>query len=264
MVPAELTPRYLRLPSKILGREVHLWQYGHYGPPVIAFPTAGGYAHEWQAQGVVDALADRLRAGGLKLYCPETNVSRTWTGQGSPAERLSAHAAYERFLLEELVPYIEADCRTPGIPLALSGCSLGALYATTLALRHPERFHRAFGFSGRYATEAFLGPYDGLDAYYHTPLAFVPNLQGDALARIRRHTRLTLVCGQGAFEGRCLPETVQLGQALKSKGVRVHLDLWGKEVSHTWGWWKVQIQHHLGGYRLPATTPPAEERRATG
>jgi esterase/lipase superfamily enzyme len=37
------------LPSPAFGRDIHLWQYGWYGEPVIVFPTAAGFAHEWNA-----------------------------------------------------------------------------------------------------------------------------------------------------------------------------------------------------------------------
>ena len=248
MLPEDLTPRYQRLPSRHLGRSVHLWQYGHYGPPVIAFPTAGGYAHEWQQQGMVEALAPLLRAGRLKLYQPETNIARTWNGDGSAADRLARHQAYLSFVTDELVPHIEADCRTPGIRIALAGASMGALYAADLALKHPERFRRALCLSGRYDTAAFLDGHDGLDAYYSTPLSYVWNLSGAHLERARRHTHLTLVVGRGAFEGRCLPETVALGRACAHARIPHHLDLWGHDVSHTWGWWHRQARHHLARF----------------
>jgi esterase/lipase superfamily enzyme len=245
VVSSDLTPRYLRLPSRALGRSVHMWQYGHHGPPVIAFPTSGGYAHEWQQNGMVDALSDLIRAGRLKVYQPETNVSRTWTGDGPVDERLSLHAAYERFVVDELVPHIEADCGTPGIEVGLVGASVGALYAVNLALKHPKRFRRALGLSGRYATRAFIGEYQGLDAYYSTPLDYVWNLHGEELERIRANTHLTLVVGRGAFEGRCIGETAALARAFRAVGVPHHHDEWGRDVAHTWSWWHRQARYHL-------------------
>src|SRR5512134_1392701 len=49
-----------RVHSRELGRGVSLWSYGHWGPPVVVFPTAAGFAHEWEAQGMVEALAPWL------------------------------------------------------------------------------------------------------------------------------------------------------------------------------------------------------------
>ncbi len=253
MVDDALTPRYLQLPSRALGRRVHLWCYGHWGVPVLALPSAGGYAHEWAHQGMIDALAPLLRAGRIKLYCPETNVSRTWADiDGDPAWRMARHEAYERFAAAELVDFIERDCDTPGIPVALAGCSLGALYAVNLALKHPRRFRWALGMSGRYQTAPFLPGYAGLDAYYSNPMAFAPGLSGEALWQIRASTSITLVCGQGAFEGRCLPETRALAGILQGLGIACELDLWGHDVSHQWPWWARQASYHLGRYARAA------------
>ena len=56
-----------------MGRGMHLWKYGHFGPPLLVFPSAAGMAHEWEAHGMVEALEPWLETGKLKLYCTETN-----------------------------------------------------------------------------------------------------------------------------------------------------------------------------------------------
>ncbi len=35
-----------RIHSPQLGRGLSLWSYGHFGPPLLVFPTAAGFAHE--------------------------------------------------------------------------------------------------------------------------------------------------------------------------------------------------------------------------
>ena len=99
-----------RIHSPQLGRGVSLWSYGHFGPPLLVFPTAAGFAHEWEAQGMVEALAPLLDAGKLKLYCPESNVAEAWTRRDNDAEwRIGRHVAYERFVVETLVPKIRVE-----------------------------------------------------------------------------------------------------------------------------------------------------------
>lgn len=240
--------RYLRLPSRALGRSVHLWTHGHWGPPVIAFPTAAGMAHEWQAAGAVEALRPLLDAGRLKLYCPESEACRSWTATDRSAEhQLAQHAAYERFVVHELVPWIRADCRSPHAPIGLAGASLGATYAALFALKQPELFPWGLCLSGRYRTTPMLQGHGGTDAYYNDPLAFVPNLSGASLDRVRGQTHLTLVVGRGPHEGRCVQETLSLSRALRGRGIPHTLDVWGGDVSHEWVWWRRQLQHHLGG-----------------
>lgn len=234
-----------RLPSVHLGRPVHLWSFGWYGPPLLVFPSAAGMAHEWQMSGAVEALAPLIEAGRLKLYCPETNVSEAWTSDADPRWRLARHEAYERFVTDELVPFIRADCRSPDIPVATAGCSFGGFYAANFALKRPGVFHRAFCFSGRYHTAPFLEGADSLGAYYNQPLSYVPNLHGAALAHVRQNTHLTLVVGQGPWEGRCIPETLALADTLAAKGIPHERDVWGHDAAHHWDWWRRQIRYHL-------------------
>src|SRR6185503_380501 len=127
--PEEAMAQHRLLPSPAMGRDVHVWTYGHFGMPVVVFPTAAGFAHEWQAQGMVDALAPWLGSGRIKLYCPESNVAEAWTREeGDPRWRMSRHSAYERFVMETLVPFVREDCRSSHIKLAATGASLGGLY----------------------------------------------------------------------------------------------------------------------------------------
>ncbi len=239
--------RLERVHSPQLQRAISLWCYGSWGAPVLAFPTASGMAHEWEAQGMVDALAPLLEGGRIKLYCTESNVAEAWTRrEQDPGWRIRRHVAYERFVIETLVPWIRDDCRSPVLPISAAGASLGAFYAANLALKHPETFHWALCLSGRYAMTHFTDGYSDGDVYFNNPLAYVPNLEGDALDRIRRSTRLTLVCGQGAYEEGCIEETQSLGDLCAAKGIPHELDIWGHDVSHAWNWWQRQVQYHLG------------------
>ena len=238
--------RHIMLESEAMGRRVHVWCFGHFGAPVVVFPTAAGFAHEWDRQGVVDALAPLLAAGKIKLYCPESNVSKAWTDKKTdPSWRIGLHLAYERFVLEDLVPGIRADCNAPEIRIAAAGASLGAFYAVNFALKQPEIFHYALGMSGRYQAYNFTGGFSNLEIYFNNPMAYVPNLSGEALERVRKHTHVTLVCGQGAWEEGCIEETHQLADLLAHKEIGHTRDIWGHDVSHDWIWWKRQSLLHL-------------------
>lgn len=237
---------YKRIPSPDMGRDVHLWQFGHFGPPVIVFPTAAGFAHEWQSQGMIETLAPLINAGKMKLYCPESNVAEALTRkEDDPALRIERFLAYERFILNTLVPYIREDCHSPSIRIATAGASLGALYSANMALKHPDTFWWSLCLSGRYEIRPFLNGHDTLPVYLNNPLAYAYNLDGAALERIRQRTRITLVCGQGKWEEGCIEETQELGAVLAHKGIAVHTDIWGRDVRHDWDWWKRQAQFHM-------------------
>jgi esterase/lipase superfamily enzyme len=240
-----MSSRHLLLDSPALGRKVHLWAFGEMGQPLIVFPSNAGVAHEWQKGGMIDALAPLLRNNRLKIYCPESNVSRSFSGDGSLHERMAHHRAYERFVLETLVPFIRRDCGQPQARMLASGCSMGALYSSIFTLKHPELFKGALCLSGRYRAASFgRGDYND-DLYFNDPLAFVPNLAGHELERVRRQVHLTLVVGRGPFEDGCIPETLEMGGALRDKGIPHHLAVWGHDSRHDYPWWQRQAHHYL-------------------
>ena len=229
-----------------MGRKMHVWCFGHWGDPVLIFPTAAGFAHEWDRQGMVATLAPLIQAGKIKLYCPESNVSQTLTDkEGHPKIRMQKHLAYERFVLEELVPAIRTDCASSSIRIGTAGASLGAFYAANAALKQPETFHYALCLSGRYDLGHFLGGYSDSDVYFNNPIAYVSNLEGEALDRVRSQTHLTLVCGQGKWEEGCIEETHLMANILQAKGIPHFRDIWGHDVSHDWIWWKRQTLFHF-------------------
>jgi esterase/lipase superfamily enzyme len=194
---------------------------------------------------MVETLAPLIRGGKLKLYCTESNVAEAWTRRESdPHWRLQRHKAYERYVLEELVPYVRGDCRTADIPIAASGTSLGALYAANFALKHPTIFQYALCMSGRYDIGDFANGYTGQDLYFNNPMAYVPNVNGSYLESLRA-THLTLVCGQGKWEDGNVEETLRFGRVLAAKQIPHEVDIWGHDSAHEWAWWRRQADTHL-------------------
>lgn len=237
--------RYFQLGSAAMGRPVHLWVHGWYGRPVIVFPTAGGYAHEWKQHGMLEALAPLVQAGRFKLYCPEHNAVETWLGTGDDDRRLARHAAYERFIYEDLLPFVREDCETPDIEVGVAGASLGAAYALTLALKRPSDVVWALAMSGRYDLGPFVPGAQPGDLVDFDPIQLVHRLKAEDLAALQQHRRRVLVCGQGAYEGRCVAETISMASALKERQIPAKLDLWGSDVHHGWSWWAKQAAHYL-------------------
>jgi len=240
-----VTARHLLLDSPDLGRRAHVWTFGEVGQPLVVFPSNAGVAHEWKESGMIDALSPLLAEGRVKIYCPETNVSKSFSGKGRLETRMAHHAAYERFVLNTLVPFIRADCHAPEARMVATGCSVGALYASLFVLKHPEIFAQALCLSGRYRASALFGGRSSHDVYLNDPLAFLPGLRGAALERVRTQVHLTVVVGRGNFEQGCIPETAELGAALAQKNVPHHLAFWGEDSSHTYPWWQKQALHYL-------------------
>jgi esterase/lipase superfamily enzyme len=222
--------------------------FGHYGAPIIAFPSGGGAFFDFENNGMIAAIEPLLNEGKIKVYCPEGIDHESWLNQAAdPHWRGVRHNAYQDFILSNLVPAIRVDCRTPDGRIALTGCSLGAFHAANFALKFPHIFHYALCMSGRYDIEKICGwATASSEVYFNNPLAYTYHLQGEALEPVRRHTHLALVCGQGAWEDKCLAETHRLADLLAEKGISHERDIWGHDVEHHWYWWRRQIVHHLG------------------
>lgn len=229
-----------------MGRRVHLWTYGTAGAPLLVFPSNAGIAHEWHHGGMIDALAPLIAQQRIKVYCPESNVSKSFSGDGSIDHRMAHHAAYERFVLETLVPFMAEDCGVRYDTIVTAGCSVGALYASLFVLKHPEVFGRGLCLSGRYRASSFFDGQSSPDLYLNDPLAFLPNLGGQALERVRRRAHLTVVVGLGAHENRCIVETAELKRLLEVKRIPSHVAFWGHDSRHDYTWWRRQAAHYLG------------------
>lgn len=226
---------------------MQLLAYGHFGRPMIAFPSGGGQFHDFEDNGMVASVAHLIEAGKLKLYCPESLDHESWLRRDiDPHWRAVRHNAYQDYVVKDLVPAIRADCQDWEIGIGLAGCSLGAFHAANFALKFPHLFPYALCMSGRYDLERIMGQTSGSeDVYFNNPLAYLPNLHGEALAQVQRNTHLVLVCGRGAWEDKCLADTERLAALLREKSVSHELDLWGHDVEHHWYWWRQQFPHHL-------------------
>jgi esterase/lipase superfamily enzyme len=223
--------------------------YGHYGRPVLVFPSEQGRAWDFENNGMVDAVADLIDAGRVKLYCVDSGDGASWSNNDEPIEqRARRHDDYEQWILHSVVPWIAADCGGP-IEITTLGCSLGAYHAANIALRHADVFPLAIGLSGNYDPTSWRAWGELGDAtYFHNPMAYVANFHGEHLDWLRSQVSLLLVVGQGAWEvdpTGSLPSTRAFADLLSSKEIRHELDVWGYDIPHDWTSWRDQLRHHL-------------------
>jgi len=222
--------------------------HGHWGRPVVVFPTEGGSATDAEANGLVGAVEGLLDAGRLKLYCVDSYDHESWSAAHKPVEdRARAHEYYESWITSTLVPFIADDCGG-ATDLAAAGCSMGAVHALNVTLRHAEHFVLALCFSGNYDPAAMRSWGErGMATYFTNPIDYVPNLEGGHLEWLRSRVAVLLVTGQGQWEDTtgALDSTRHMAGLLAEKGIRHELDLWGYDVPHDWPSWRAQWAHHL-------------------
>ena len=220
--------------------------YGHYGRPLIAFPSENGEVGDWEERGMVGAIAPLLDDGRVKLYCIPSFDRDSWTRRDLPLEeRARRHGHYEWWLLTRLVPFVQVDSHTHELIATVS--SFGAYHAANSCLKRADLFRVAICMSGVYDVSVQGGGSRGDAVYFNNPMDYVAHLNGGHLDWLRRQVSLLLVCGQGQWEDTtgALESTKRFGSLLGEKGIRHEVELWGHDVPHDWPSWRRQIAHHL-------------------
>ncbi len=242
----------VELPAPGLHRSGTVVRYGHYGRPVVVFPSEQGRAWDYENNGMVGAVADLIDAGRVKLYCVDSFDEVSWSDTSAPLEeRAHRHQAYESWVTDQVAGFIGDD--TPGGGDAIvTGCSMGAYHALHFALTRADLFPVAICQSGNYDPSAWHAWGDRGDAAYFTnPTDYVPHLHGAHLDWLRGRLHVVLTVGEGPWERHptaSLPEAHRMAGLLAERGISHDLDVWGHDAAHDWPWWRRQIAHHLPRY----------------
>jgi esterase/lipase superfamily enzyme len=222
--------------SRALGREMEMLRFGYAGRPLIVFPTSMGRFYQWEDFGLIGALASRLAAGEITVWCVDSVDAESWYAEArSPADRVERHLQYERYVLDEVLSEIES-------PPVLAGPSFGAFHAVLFCLRHPERFRGWIALSGVFDNSRWLDGYHSEEAYLTNPLAFVPGLTEERyLAPLRAMAPMVVATGSDDAN---VSDSVALAEGLRAKGVDVRLDLW-PGWQHDWPYWQRMLDAYL-------------------
>ena len=235
--------------SPALGQDMELKVYGHGGKPVLAFPSGGGRFGDYERFGMVEACRPFLDAGRVQLFAIDGIDHQSWNNTSlSPADRVRRHEQYERYVLNEAVPFIHERNRSAA-PLLGTGCSGGAYHAANFLFRHPDVFDGVIALSGLYGPRFLFGDHWDDCLYFHFPLAYLPRLDDPGRMELIRRSRIVLCVGQGAWERcdqyDCIGETRAMKAVLDSKGIPSWVDFWGLDVNHDWCWWQKQLPYFL-------------------
>jgi len=224
---------YQRWFSGRLGRDMELVVFGHAGRPVVVFPTSMGAFFEYEDRGMVAALADKLDAGSVQLFCVSTLDKETFYAEMvSPRDRIDRYLAYEQYLLHEMMPFITQQNGSP--TAGVTGCSFGAYHAMVMALRHPDLFTSCITMGGAFDIMRFLQGYFDEDAYLLSPPHFLPNLTDPWFLERCRRNKWVLVTGEKDI---CRPDTEHAARLLSYKDIPHSLHVWGDGSEHDWPEW---------------------------
>jgi esterase/lipase superfamily enzyme len=224
-------------------QEIGLVRWGHWGQPVLVFPTAGGDAEEIERMHLIGALMPLIEAGRIKVYSCDNLAGRAFAARtGSIEYRTALLNRFQQAVAEEVVPAIRADCREAGVEVVAAGASLGAFMAVAVAARYPWAFRAAVGMSGSYDLERVFEFKGDESCYFATPMSFLPGLGGELLELLRRRY-FVLAYGGGRWEN---PEdSWRLAGVLGGKGIPNRVDPWGPEYDHDWPTWRQMLPLYL-------------------
>jgi esterase/lipase superfamily enzyme len=236
-----------KIHSPAIGADGDLIVYGHWGRPLLAFPSERGRPWDYEERGMIDSIADLIEAGRVKVYCIDSYDASSWhADHGTLEERARQHDLYEDWVVNQVVPWINEDCGGSQ-DVMVNGCSFGAYHAANFALKRADLFPLAICMSGVYDVSVIAGGDRGDSFYFNNPMDYVVNLHGDHLDWVRSHVSLVLVCGQGQWEDTtgALVSTKAFSGVLADKGIPHETDLWGYDIPHDWPSWRRQLAHHL-------------------
>ena len=173
-------------------------------------------------------IADNLLAQGkaqpMIIVMPDGHAAPTQPrppgGPGAPGGGMSRNVlAFERDLLEDVMPFVEANYRTRPDPAnrAIAGLSMGGGQSLTIGLNHPDRFAWVGGFS-----EAVSQPATAISAALADPRAT------DRAIRL-----IWIACGK---DDRLIKNAGEFSAALKEHGIEHEFQT--TEGNHSWPVWR--------------------------
>jgi esterase/lipase superfamily enzyme len=234
---------YHRWHSPSLGRDMELLVFGHAGARVLAFPASRHPFYDWEDRGLIGSLRWHLEGGHLQVFCLDQVDSESWYGWHlHPAQRARRYAQYERYLLEEAVPFTRRVNANPF--LIAAGPSLGAYHAAAFALRHPHLVGRLLGMSGLYDIKRFTDGYYDEEVYSHNPLDFAANEHEPG--RIAALRRLDIILAVGRDDP-LRWQSESLSGVLWGKGIGNALRIWDG-FAHDWPVWAHMLPLYIGGH----------------
>lgn len=238
--------------SPSLGHDMELKVYGYYGKPVVVFPAQAGRFFDYEGFQMIDAISSFIESGKIKVFTVDSVDRESWINWSAhPHDRARRHEAYDRYITEEVTPFIYQHCGNDAQKFLTTGCSMGGYHAANFFFRHPDIFDTVISISGVYQLRMFIGDYMDDLVYFNSPIHYLANMSDPWYLDQYRQSKIIICCGQGAWEDRMLEDVHAMRNILEAKGIPAWVDLWGSDVNHDWPWWRKMMPHFLGKLDLP-------------
>jgi enterochelin esterase family protein len=218
-------------------RRLHVWTPPGYGkeperkyPVLYLLHGSGDNDSHWMHIGRANVIADNLLAEGkmvpMLIVMPDGHVRERPPGKLDEKMRLELRQAFEKDLLENVVPLIESTyrVRTDAAGRAVAGLSMGSAQALAVGLGHPEKF-------------AWIGAFSGAIGREDTVLV---RLRADPARANERIKLLWLAIGK---DDTGVKGKRELAEALKEMGVKHEYH--ETEGAHRWSVWRQYLGEFL-------------------
>jgi len=231
-----LKEEYKKWYSPTLSMDIEMLVYGHYGHPVVIFPTTKGRYYESKDFKLVDSVAHLVNDGKVKLYCPDSvDAFSLYNKSIAPADRIRNHKYYVDFIRDEVVKSI---CHAYNIPkVAVAGASFGGYHASNFAFNNPDLVSHLFSMSAKFDIRDFMDGYYDDNVYFNNPVDFLPTNNHPELWNMK------IVLGFGEWDI-CRDANLHLSHLLNQKHIPHWLDerRWAK---HDWPIWRDMFPDYL-------------------
>lgn len=216
--------------------DIEMLIYGHYGHPVIVFPTTKGRYYESKDFKLIDSVAHLIDAGKVKIYCPDSvDAYSLYDKSIPPVQRVKNHKYYMQFIQNEVVDAIRSTYNIPKVGVA--GASFGGYHAANFAFSYPDRVSHLFSMSARFDINDFIDGFYNDDVYFNNPVDYLPGNNHPDLWRMK------IVLGYGEWDI-CRDANLHMSHLLNQKNIPHWLDE-RRWAEHDWPIWRDMFADYL-------------------
>ena len=232
--------------SERINRVMNVKVYGHYGIPFICYPCQNKKSDDFYHNGMIDALAEYIEQGKIKLYCVDSNDDETVDNHSWDRAHASLMLTkFHEYIVDEVLPFVYSKQGGYCEPY-LFGCSMGATHAANHFFRRPDLFAGFLGLSGNYDNSYFFHDYFDYNAYMNSPVHFIDNMSPFHPWIEQYNKRLMIVCiGKGRFEELVSYSNYWLKEVTDKKDIHVWYNFWDENSVHDWESWTYEARYFI-------------------
>lgn len=225
--------------SHKLNRNLKVEVTGHWGHPILMFPSSGGEYTQNRDFLLNQSIMQAVEEGKVKLYNVETIDNISFYDDHLPSEvKIHNYDLYMQFLKEEFIPFIQKECNVHRI--ATAGVSFGGYHAANTAFRFPDLVSHLFAMSATFNVRTMTQGSEDDRIYFNCPNEFMPG------AEAWKYQHMHIVLSTSDWDI-CLERNKAMSAILNAKGI----DHWYDEkkwIKHDWPLWRMVFPEYIGNY----------------